>query len=447
MFAELIDNHSVSARQKLIFVICLLVLIIDGMDFALLAFATPVLLVEWHTTKAQLAPALASALIGMAIGAALGGYTGDRMGARRTLIWAVLIFGVTTFLSAAAANIPQLLVLRFLSGLGFGIAVPIGMGIASEWCPKRRRGQLISVMAIGTTTGATLGGLLSAWVIPAFGWHSIFIVSGVITMVVAAIIIKLLPESLSFLIRSQRQAEAVTWIERIMGEQIGKLATLASVQNAKANKEETGGRLMTSENLRVNVCLWIAFFSISYTAFGFLTWSPTVFVSAGALLPDAIRSTSAYTFAATFGCLAGAFFLPKMGSRLLLMVALIVTICATMILSGMLSPGQIHILQISLAMAVAGLTAGCAQSVIYAVAAMAYPSSYRSTGMGVCIGFSRVGGITSIFTGGMLLQFDQNGPGLFFGVLTGMLVIGLIALVSMHRHIPKTVSEGVAVPA
>ena len=441
MLAELIDNQGINTRQKLIFLICLMTLIIDGMDFQLLAFASPVLLAEWQVTKAQLAPALSAALFGMAIGATLGGYSGDRIGSRRTLIWAVLIFGATTLLSALAGNVTQLLVLRFVSGLGFGIAVPTGMAIASEWCPKRRRGQMIILMTIGTTGGATLGGLLAAWIIPAYGWRSIFIVSGAITLAMAAIIIVYLPESLAFLIRRERQAEAVDWVGRIMGRNLARIPTAAELQQASLPQEEVSGHLFSSSNLRTNIALWIAFFAISYTAFGFLSWSTTVFVTAGAMLPDAIRSASAYTLGAATGCLAGAALLPRMGSRMLLYLMLIVTIGATMMIPGMLTAGPVHLGPISTAMAIAGLTAGCAQSTIYAVAAMAYPASYRSSGLGLCIGLSRVGGIISILAGGTLLQLGHDDPTMYYGVLTLTLFIGLIALVILDRHIPKTPSR------
>ncbi|WGS55140.1 MFS transporter (plasmid) [Paraburkholderia sp. D15] len=274
MFDDQIDNRRVSGRQLLTYALCLTVLIIDGMDAQLLAFASPVLLAQWHITKAHLAPAMAAALVGMAAGATAGGLAADRFGCRRTLSAAVVAFGATTLASAFANGVTQLVVLRFLSGIGFGVAVPTAMALVSEWSPRKRRGQLVLLMSVGTMLGGTLGGLLAAWLIPAFGWRSLFVVSGGFTVVAAVLGVLYLPKSLAFLLRKARPDEALAWLRRILAGDIGAMPAARERPGLNASMPEAGGRLLSPSNLRVNAGLWTAFFTLSYAAYAYVSWTP-----------------------------------------------------------------------------------------------------------------------------------------------------------------------------
>jgi MFS transporter, AAHS family, 4-hydroxybenzoate transporter len=438
VFDNIIDGRRIGRPQAIIFALCLIVLIIDGLDFQLLAFASPVLLADWKITKSQLAPALAAALFGMALGACTGGIAGDRFGCRRILTVVVAAFGATTLATALVTGVSQLVVLRFLSGFGFGVAVPTAMALASEWCPRRRRGQLIVMMSIGTMAGGTLGGVISAWLIPTFGWQSIFLVSGGFTLICALASAIYLPDSLSFLIRKGRHENARTWVARVMDGTTG--ANLDGLDERLENVGASGAgtRLLSSANLRVNIGLWVGFFSISYASFAYMSWTPAVIVGAGFSLLAAIKCTSIYTLSAAIGVLACAVCLPRFGSRVLLVGSIFMTIAATVALPNLLATGVSAASSVNIAMFAAGFGGGMSTSTIYALAAMAYPSHYRSTGMGICIGLSRAGGICSVLSGGVQLEMSGPGGSIFFAVLACLLVTGFISLAAMNRHISNS---------
>ncbi|HZZ10199.1 MAG TPA: MFS transporter [Paraburkholderia sp.] len=435
MFDNLIDGRRIGRRQAILFALCLIVLIIDGMDFQLLAFVSPVLLADWKITKAQLAPALAAALLGMAIGAVTGGLAGDRFGCRRILTLVVGLFGLTTLATALVSGVSQLVVLRFLSGVGFGVAVPTAMALASEWCPRRRRGQLVVMLSIGTMAGGTLGGVIAAWLIPTFGWHSIFLVSGGFTLLCAALSALYLPESLSFLARRGRHDDAQAWVTRVLGRTVNVNPDAAAKPFEDSVPPEAGTRLLSSANLRVNAGLWIAFFAISYASFAYMSWTPAVLVGAGFNLLSAIKCTSIYTLSAAIGVVGCALCLPRFGSRALLVGSLGMTIAATLALPNLLATGIAATGAVSIAMFVVGFGGGMSTSTIYALAAMAYPARYRSTGMGVCIGLSRAGGICSVLSGGIQLEMAGAGGRVFFTVVACFVIAGAIGLAAMDRHI------------
>lgn len=435
MFDSLIDGRRIGRRQAIIFALCLIVLIIDGMDFQLLAFVSPVLLADWRITKAQLAPALAAALFGMAIGATTGGIAGDRFGCRRILTVVVAIFGATTLATALVTGVSQLVVLRFLSGFGFGVAVPTAMALASEWCPRKRRSQLVVMLSIGTMAGGALGGVTAAWLIPRFGWQSIFLVSGGFTLLCAMLSALYLPESLSFLARKGRHQDAQAWIARVLDPAVSANCDVVAVPFEDAVPVEAGAHLLSSANLRFNIGLWVAFFAIAYASFAFMSWTPTVLVGAGFSLLGAIKCTSIYTLSAAIGVLMCAVCLPLFGSRVLLVGSVGMMIVATFALPNLLAAGTAATGAVSIAMFAAGFGGGMSTSTSYALAAMAYPARYRSTGMGVCIGLSRAGGICSVLSGGIQLEMAGASGRVFYTVVACFLIAGAIGLAAMNRHI------------
>ncbi|WP_414439754.1 MFS transporter [Burkholderia sp. 22PA0106] len=433
MFDDLIEARPVGGRQLLVYALCLSVLIIDGMDVQLLAFASPVLMRAWAVTKTQLAPAMSAALVGMALGAACGGIAADRLGARRTLLGAVVTFGAATLGSALAGNVAQLIAMRLLSGVGFGIAVPTAMTLVADWSPRRRRGQLVLLMSIGTTLGGTLGGVLAAWLIPVSGWRGLFVASGGITLAAAVLGAMLLPESLTFLVRRACLDEARAWLARMGFDALDALPAPARETASTAMDE----RLLAPANRRVNAGLWTAFFTLSYTAYAYLSWTPAILTGAGFGLRDAIADTSTYTFAAVLGVLVSGLLLPRAGSRGLSTLAILITVAATVALPRLLGDGAAMPGGVAAAMGLAGFGGGMAQSTLYALAATAYPAACRATALGICVGVSRVGGIVGTALGGVLLQ--AGGPGgSYFRVLAGMLAVGLVALLAMNRHTPAT---------
>ncbi|HDR9872854.1 TPA: MFS transporter [Burkholderia cenocepacia] len=436
MFGEHIDASKINGRQFAIFVLCITVMIIDGLDFQLLAFASPLLIEEWHITKVQLAPALAAALIGMSIGAGFGGVLGDRFGCRRTLLWAVAAFGCTTLASALVTATTQLTVLRFMSGFGFGVAVPVTMALVSEWCPRRIRGQTIVIMSVGTMVGGTVGGLLAEWLIPAYGWRSIFVVSGAGTLLCAGLSTLLLPESLNYLIRRGQEDEAIRWFTRVMRHPRPQVL-IAPFGNTLNERFNSGDRLLSKSNFRLNFGLWSGFFSIAFASYAYMSWSPALLVHAGFSVDSSIKCTYLYTFSAVIGCFVSAASLRRIGSLPLVVVSLSISIAASVMMPSVVAKGVTLIDVLYAVMVLAGLGTGISQSTVYAIASTAYPSDYRSTALGVCVGLSRFGGIVSVLCGGMLLELSHDSSESFFLVLASVLGIGLICLFGIDRHTGK----------
>ena len=120
----LLDHGPWTAQQKRWTILAALAIIFDGFDIQILGFAIPSLIREWHVARSAFGPVLALGLAGMAAGSPLAGYVGDRFGRRTALIGCVSLFGLATIASSFVDGVPGLAVLRVLTGMGAGGALP-----------------------------------------------------------------------------------------------------------------------------------------------------------------------------------------------------------------------------------------------------------------------------------------------------------------------------------
>jgi AAHS family 4-hydroxybenzoate transporter-like MFS transporter len=130
---QFIDARGLSHVQVLLLVLCFLVVALDGFDIAAIGFIAPALRTEWGTTPAQLAPLFGAGLFGLMIGAFAFGPLADRLGRRAILALTVLFFGMASLASALSPSIGMLTLLRFVTGLGLGGALPNAITLASEY--------------------------------------------------------------------------------------------------------------------------------------------------------------------------------------------------------------------------------------------------------------------------------------------------------------------------
>lgn len=127
-----LDQHGWSNFQWLIFVMMFFVAFFDGMDTAVIGYIAPDLIRDWQISKADLVPVLSAALIGAAIGAIVLGPLADRFGRKTLLLFSVFIFSCSCMLSSFAQNLTQLEILRFITGLGLGAALPNAVTLLPE---------------------------------------------------------------------------------------------------------------------------------------------------------------------------------------------------------------------------------------------------------------------------------------------------------------------------
>ena len=133
---NLIDQASWSLPAKAYVLLAAIAVLLDGFDNQVLGFALPAIIREWGVARELFSPVVAFGLVGMALGAGLGGIVGDSIGRKKALIGSVVLFGVATGAVAWVRDIPPLLVLRLVGGIGIGGVFPNAGALAAEFSPR-----------------------------------------------------------------------------------------------------------------------------------------------------------------------------------------------------------------------------------------------------------------------------------------------------------------------
>jgi MFS family permease len=177
-------------------------LLFDGVELGLMPIAslsvsksllgdrfTPTLGGDWF------ARFTAALMLGAAIGGMTLGHLGDRLGRSRAMGISILFYSVFAALGAYARTQEQMLLLRFLVGLGVGGMWPNGIALVSECWSNASRPLVSGVMSAGLNAGILLLSQLALWrPITPESWTWLFQLAGV-PAVLGIIVLTLLPES------------------------------------------------------------------------------------------------------------------------------------------------------------------------------------------------------------------------------------------------------------
>ena len=195
---DFIDGQPVGGFQIRLLLACAAVLFLDGFDTQAIGYVAPALAKEWGLSKGALGPVFSAGLFGLMIGALVFGPLADRVGRKKIITLSTAAVGLGALATALAQDLNTLLVIRFLTGLGLGGAMPNTVAMTSEYNPQRRRATMVMIMFCGFSIGAALGGFLAADLIPRFGWRSVFIVGGIAPLLLLPVLVWRLPESVRF---------------------------------------------------------------------------------------------------------------------------------------------------------------------------------------------------------------------------------------------------------
>ena len=419
---ELIDSRQISAFQWRVFAQCFLVAILDGFDTQAIAFTGPSIIQAFGLGAGALAPILTAGIVGMVLGAMALGLMADKFGRRPIIIAAVALFAVASLATAFARTTEQILVLRFIAGIGMGGATPVVLSLAAEYGSARQRGTIMTTVLLGLPAGAILGGLLAAWMLPSIGWQGIFAVGGIVPLLLLAVLIFALPESLYFLTRRQSV---------VSRNQIGKILTGItktridphSTYSVPELEVKTGVSSLFRTGLARNTLgIWTVYLFNWIAWFMLLSWLPTVLKATGLPAEQAPMGTVAVNTVFVVCAIPLSIILPKINTRLLLLILFVFGIALCL---GLANSGNHWALVFTLA-GCAGLGIGGQQIVLNYMVAQAYPTALRATATGWAIALGRVGAIIGSASGGWFLV--HGGPAGYYSALVVPLVIATAGL-------------------
>jgi AAHS family 4-hydroxybenzoate transporter-like MFS transporter len=419
-----------------------LVLVLDGLDIQVIAFAAPALMSEFNVDKKALGWVLAAALVGMSIGSFTLGPAGDRYGRRPMIVWSGLLFGLATVLAATSQSLWQLAGWRLITGIGLGGALPNSAALMAEYAPQRMRSMLIAVTIVGVPIGGMIGAEIAAQVIPAHGWRTMFVIAGILPIVALAAMHFVLPESPRYLAsRAGRERELASLLNRYSGTRsYSHEDRYETGLFGKAGERPGIGALFSDLYRRDTTALWIIFGTNLFSVYTFFSWTPVILKSLGLAEATAIRGSLVYNLAGTVGTFISAWLITRIGSRrplianaLIAMLGLFWLWHVTSLAGSSDVAPAVSTLMIGFALAGFGINA--VQVGAYTVGAHVYATDVRSSGVGAAAGLGRIGGVLSALTGGLLMS-TFGGPG-FFVSLSVVVALTLTGILLVRRHIPR----------
>lgn len=409
----LINNNPISKYQWLILILCFITVAMDGFDTAIIGFIASDLVQEWGVNKASLGPVMSAALVGLAVGALTAGPMADRIGRKKVLILSIITFGSLSLISAFATSLNTLALLRFLTGLGLGAAMPNAATLMSEYAPQRRRALLVNLMFVGFPIGSSIGGFISAWLIPHFGWQSVLILGGVMPLILALVLAIWLPESARYLVVRNRPQPQITAVMRRIAP-LPEGARLVLDEPDQPQQASAIGVIFSRRYIIGTLMLCFTYFMGLLIFYLLTSWLPLLIRETGATLAQASVITALFPLGGGVGVLIIGALMDRLEPNKVVAVSYLLTglfVCLTGFATGSL-------VLMGIAVFIAGTIMNGAQSSMPALAAGFYPTLGRATGVSWMLGLGRFGGILGAFSGAFLMQAELS-----FRVIFMMLAI------------------------
>ncbi|MDP9124129.1 MAG: MFS transporter [Pseudomonadota bacterium] len=396
--------------QLMVFLLCAFVALVDGFDTQVIALAAPSIAAHWNLAPSEFGRVFASGLVGALFGAIVFGVGADRFGRKPSLVVAILLFGLVSLLTPFCRNLGELTIVRLITGVGLGGALPGVIAVTSEFAAPQRRAAIVSLMFCGFPLGAVMGGVIAAFVIPAHGWEPLFYIGGVAPLLLLPAFAAFVPESVRFLLARGERKKADAIVQKMRATQLSFEDGPGSDGPKNAETPWALLRGVFGEGRAVGSAILTVTFMLSLMLSYFLVnWLPLLSRQAGAGARYAVLGVAALNLGAIGGCLVIGKLINRHGALLPITLAYTIGggVIALIGVSG--SSGGLLLGACFLA----GAFSIGAQMCIVGLAATFYETSVRATGVGWLMGTGRIGAIFGPIFGGLLISYAVPAPNLF----------------------------------
>jgi AAHS family 4-hydroxybenzoate transporter-like MFS transporter len=422
---DLIDSRRISRRQYFIVAFCALLMLFDGFDTQIISFIVPVLAKEWHLPKSDLGPIFSAVFFGLLIGNFGIPFLTQRFGTKRMAFMATGLFGLFTVLTVFATTVPQLIGLRFLTGIGLGAATPCAVGLVSEFSPKRTRATFVVLVYMGFAFGFIFAGFCSSALIPTFGWKGPLWLGGLAALGLSILLVPLLPESAAFLSRRGRQTELLRAIKRLFPSFVIKDDVTLITREETAIDASIKG--LFSPQLRVGTfLLWIVFATNLATFYFLQSWLPTVLASISLPASLVVWATATVIIGGVFASLLIAPLMDRIGPYKIMAALYVLGGVSMYAISIAISSSHLVLLTTVFC---CGFCISGGQTLAVALCSLFYPPALRAPGVAWAYGFGRLGAAAGTYLAGVLYAHNWT-PDAMFRVSAAPIIVAA-ACVSM----------------
>ena len=381
--------------------LCFAVALLEGLDLQSVGVAAPRMAREFGLSVSQMGLAFSAGTFGLLPGALFGGRLADRIGRKRVLILSAIIFAVLSIATALVSSFGALVLVRALTGVGLGGALPNLIALSSEAVSPKARNTAVSVMYCGIPFGGLIASLIGIYSAGDTEWRHIFYVGGVGPLVLVPLLMAFLPESRTF-----RQAPP----------------------SASAVPAPVGTVLFGANRTLPTLQIWISYFCTLIVLYFLLNWLPSLMAARGLGRSDIGLVQTFFNIGGGIGALVIGMLMDRMRGGLVVSGMYIGIIASLAGLSAAPGLGALVVSAFCAGMFVVG-----GQSVLYALSAAFYPTPMRGTGVGAAVAVGRLGSVVGPLAAGQLLAMGRSASTVIGASIPVTLVAAVAALMLLRQ--------------
>ena len=428
--SEVIDSIGISSHTWVVFVLLAFAMIFDGYDFMIInstnLFVAHTFWPDNPNPGALMGSLTTWGLLGMVLGGAVGGVISDRIGRKKTLVVAVMFYGLFTLPQAFANDIVFFAVFRLIAGFGVGSCIPVVTTVFSESMPSKQRGVFVTFGMAFMVVGWVLAGLVAnpicntpTPIIPGLcnevtyaladggtatmyaNWRLCYLI-GALPVVYGIVLLFCMHETPHWYANSgnkEMACERLTQIEQATRHTSHEYDPNLLIVPPKP--EKVGPTVLFSSKFIVaTAAIWTAYFIGQFCVYGMNAWLPAWFTDIGYSASDAVTLQTLNNVGAILSNISVGFVSDKVGRKRTLGFSWLFCIVAIVICSLFVAPNS-FVLCIGL-MLLFGFALNFAITAVQPMMPEAYPTAIRNTGVSWCQAFARFGGsASSIVLGGI----------------------------------------------
>jgi putative MFS transporter len=386
---EIVEKYVDRKTQRKFLMLTSIAWMFDAAGVMLLSFVLPYVIEEWKLTSTQGAAIASATFLGMLLGALSVGFVADLLGRKTSNLLFFVVTITFTFLSGFSKSLSALVVLRALSGFGYGGLMPSFNAYLSEFTSTGLRGRYLVLLESSWAVGSILIGLFSVFVLP--DWRWIFWIFGFGYVFVP--VFSRIPETPKYaLLRGGKSA-----LEKVLGKKVEE-----EIVPPKKEKVPIAS-LLKKEHLKDTILIWSVWFVISFVYYALFTWAPRIFSSQGI----SVLKSSWFTFymmvAQLPGYLSAAYFIEKWGRKVSLGVYFIGTGAAALLWANVRGDVSLLVSAMVLSFFCLGVW-----GLVYAYTPELYPTPLRGTGNGAAGVWARVAGMIAPYYTGFMMERGKS---------------------------------------
>jgi SP family arabinose:H+ symporter-like MFS transporter len=283
------------SRTKYICITAAIGGLLFGFDTAVISGAINLVKTQFSLDTTMEGWLVSSGLAGCILGVVATGFVSDRIGRKKTIWIAALMFLFSALGCAFAKDINLLVTSRLIGGIGVGIASVISPMYIAEFAPANKRGEKISYYQLAITIGVLLAYFSNAiiisvsekqwsieglqWFFSDESWRPMFLVMAIPSLIFMWMLLKI-PESPRWLVTKNKSIEAKEILQSIRMPQASDKEF--NDINIAATKKQTTITLLTP-SLRIPLLIGIVMAVLQQLSGinAIIYYGPSIFQTAG----------------------------------------------------------------------------------------------------------------------------------------------------------------------